>query len=694
MKGLTKSIFIVVAAFAVGLSSQTAWAGRSLIEDGHLYVPRIDIFGFGAYELVFQLQFDQQIQFVLVEANEAALSVQNSGIFDPVTRTIDVDEIELPTGQLYAAQLVLVSEFPEVVFGLADAVLLDDSSVVVADDAGGAGGEQSDSGGGASNDSGGGAAGDAGQGDEAGTGSDSQGDGEENEDAANDQGSDDSNGANGSSDQQALVSMGSDLYAQYCMVCHGTLDQSAKRDATVGRIRAGLLNDAMAYLSSDLAEIELLAIEAALNYVEPDNDASGNGSDSAENGAAEARSDYQNFVDTASQAQVDSWIERHDDGLSVTEQEFTRYIYLSDEIYQNEEHRNLARVCASKAINSVATLNPAIINPADASDGHGIVFAIDLRDYFPNEPEQKWSVISGSRTRQSMSVDQFAYNVHHWQKYGDITDHPDNDVRENMIGLGIEDQEPDIRMAMENAITFGVRYVEAYSYQAVDRNGNSHERQYWRSGDPVYATDTDTEDGYMRFKAQCFAKRDQERPVPLANSVAAQELTWDDDGGKIPPLRGDGLPSHPDICAGGSATGSEAWRSLPNGMIQFYLWGNGNQRINRAASTLIQDPLQREMPERQELGVGQCAYCHVSGTMHRVSDMALAKERGLLSNRGVAEFWSDQIDIDNFYANDTELFKQAIRTIVEGMSDDASLNEELTEFRTVEPCYTISGYAI
>jgi hypothetical protein len=473
---------------------------------------------------------------------------------------------------------------------------------------------------------------------------------------------------------------GAALYAQYCAACHGPLEQSSKRNATLGRIKSGMQAPVMAFLETQLSDIQLQAIEAALFYEEP------TGS------VVNARTPYLDMAVSVRQTQIDEWIDQHRDNLSSTDRSYTRYVYITDEIYQNGNHKNLARVCVSKTINSVATKNLDIINPEDASQGYGIVFAIDLRDYFPDNPENKWAIIAGSRSRISLPVDAFTYNVHDFRRYGDITDHPQNDTNDNMVTLGIQGKDPAIRMAMENAITFGARYVEAYSYLAMDRNGNGHERRYWRSGDPVYATDTDTEDGYNRFKAQCFAKRDEERPMPTQNSIAAQELTWDDNGGTIPSLRGDGLPNHPDVCAGGSATGSEAWRSLPNGLMQFYLWGNGNQRINLAASTLIKDPLQRELKERQELGVGQCAFCHVGGVMRRPSDMAIAKENGLLTNRGVADFWSDQSEIDQFYESDQELFRNAILSIAESMSDDANLNSQLVDFKTVEPCYTISGY--
>ncbi len=123
VKSLLSLAILIVATF-----SQLAHAGRSQIDNNHLWVPRIDVDGFGALELSFRIEFDGEYFFVLEYANETSLSVANSGSFDPIQLTIDIDEIELPGGELYAAQLGLVAQSPIIVFRLTDAVLLSSGS--------------------------------------------------------------------------------------------------------------------------------------------------------------------------------------------------------------------------------------------------------------------------------------------------------------------------------------------------------------------------------------------------------------------------------------------------------------------------------------------------------------------------------------------------------------------------------------
>ncbi len=117
---------ILCLALSFSLYSQPAWAGRSILEDGNLHVPRIDVFGFGAMELNFKLQLDNEYLFVFVleSAIETSLSVENAGVFDPIALTIDVDEIELESGEVYFARLELLQRSDAIAFRVAEAELL------------------------------------------------------------------------------------------------------------------------------------------------------------------------------------------------------------------------------------------------------------------------------------------------------------------------------------------------------------------------------------------------------------------------------------------------------------------------------------------------------------------------------------------------------------------------------------------
>ncbi len=117
-----RKVFLPVLALVLLSISSSALAQRSTLANGYLSIPRIDIDGYGAMELVFRLEFDEQYLFVLEEAVETSSAISNSGVFDPVQRTIDVDEIELPGGKLYSAQLQLMSSEGQFIFSIADVV--------------------------------------------------------------------------------------------------------------------------------------------------------------------------------------------------------------------------------------------------------------------------------------------------------------------------------------------------------------------------------------------------------------------------------------------------------------------------------------------------------------------------------------------------------------------------------------------
>ena len=113
-----------IAILIVTTCTQLAYASRSQLENGYLVVPRIDFDGYGALELTFRLDFDNEWVLILEQATEASLSISNSGVFDPVQFTIDVNEIELDTGALYAVQLKLISQTDYFVFSIAESVHL------------------------------------------------------------------------------------------------------------------------------------------------------------------------------------------------------------------------------------------------------------------------------------------------------------------------------------------------------------------------------------------------------------------------------------------------------------------------------------------------------------------------------------------------------------------------------------------
>ncbi len=123
MTALRRKISLILAVMLL-LTSGAVLAGRSTLSDGYLSVPRIDIDGYGAMELIFRLEFDQQYLLVLEDAIETSSDIANSGVFDPLLGSIEIDEIELPGGKLYSIQLLLMESENSFIFSINDAVHL------------------------------------------------------------------------------------------------------------------------------------------------------------------------------------------------------------------------------------------------------------------------------------------------------------------------------------------------------------------------------------------------------------------------------------------------------------------------------------------------------------------------------------------------------------------------------------------
>ncbi len=109
--------------------SQVAYAQRSYVEDNNLVVPRIDVEGYGALELTFRIGYDGQYLFWLLRADQTSEAIANSGVFNPQDLTIAIDEIELPTGELYSATLQLLSQDPFITFVVIEAEQLNPGQV-------------------------------------------------------------------------------------------------------------------------------------------------------------------------------------------------------------------------------------------------------------------------------------------------------------------------------------------------------------------------------------------------------------------------------------------------------------------------------------------------------------------------------------------------------------------------------------
>jgi hypothetical protein len=105
-------------------ASALAQPGRSFVDDGLLYVPRIDFENFGAMEMVFRLVWEGEYLLELESLEETLSSTSNAGVYNPLERTLELDEVQLETGEVYAVRLLQLDQRSTMAFTVEDAVLL------------------------------------------------------------------------------------------------------------------------------------------------------------------------------------------------------------------------------------------------------------------------------------------------------------------------------------------------------------------------------------------------------------------------------------------------------------------------------------------------------------------------------------------------------------------------------------------
>ncbi len=118
-------LLFVLLTFLLFVAEGQAQSSESVIEDGYLYVPRIDVDGYGALALSFRIVYQNGAYYLDLEsADPAALTVRNSGVFNPDLMTLEIDSIVLENGASYAATLALMEEGEQSLFEIRDAIEL------------------------------------------------------------------------------------------------------------------------------------------------------------------------------------------------------------------------------------------------------------------------------------------------------------------------------------------------------------------------------------------------------------------------------------------------------------------------------------------------------------------------------------------------------------------------------------------
>jgi len=116
IKGLSRLFLLGLVFIGSAVSAST-----STIENNTLIVPRVDIEGYGALQLVFHLSFQGEYFFDLGDATPASESTENAGVFDASVMELELYEIQLETGELYTAKLGLVPDSTDFRFRILEA---------------------------------------------------------------------------------------------------------------------------------------------------------------------------------------------------------------------------------------------------------------------------------------------------------------------------------------------------------------------------------------------------------------------------------------------------------------------------------------------------------------------------------------------------------------------------------------------
>ena len=370
---------------------------------------------------------------------------------------------------------------------------------------------------------------------------------------------------------------------------------------------------------------------------------------------------YKDFTEELTATQVDAWVTADKAKRSGN----IGYAVMPSHFLGKKDDMNLARIGLSKAINSVAMAATEIHNPIDVSEGHGLVFALELDKYWGAEAAQKWSFTAAGRQQRAFSpitpqqalpprafdgskavpFDRLVYNMLHGGMYIALTDMEASGTRQKQK-LGINPQTPPtIRSGVKDAIVKGPRFMRRLELP----NGQG---AYWESFDDFNGRRTD--------------------------------LPWRN--GSLPYRRFDGMY----LDRTWTTVASESWSHMKNGMINYYIWGNANQRRSKAEISFVVDPLN---PKSGSLLNGSCIYCHVGGTQVAPADMWKHAEE---NSRVSKEFWSDQEKITEAYIKDRKIFQDAMTKVVLGISDGTpEYNESVYGFTLEkEPCFFTVGQLI
>ncbi|MDA9951165.1 hypothetical protein N9D31_01195 [Oligoflexaceae bacterium] len=388
--------------------------------------------------------------------------------------------------------------------------------------------------------------------------------------------------------------------------------------------------------------------------------------------------------------QIEKWVDDYKKNVSADEQTFTRYVYIPKGLVKNKNSSNAARVALFKALNSTAFYGDDIVTGKDASDGYGLVFAVDTRSFWGQansaDGPSIWNCIArplsesgqqllseGVISVDAMSVRNFdadrpvsaaqlVYNLLHPNIYNEVIDTPSNQSGLlRMLGISNVDYDSVLAWtAQKQAIVNGPRVSKMIRTQ----DG----RNYWA-----------TQDYFSNYEGEA---------IPYAVGNLIPQIGSNDGWIDLPSIRNDRE------IGGSEFRASEAWVELKNGLISYYIWGNAHQERGRAEKSFVSDP---QNQQNGYLVTGRsCITCHVSGVQRAPSEM-----NRLIRNNEIADeymdaaknFWTSDDVIDRYYDENADRFSAAMKKIVDAVSDaDTSLNDDWVNGAGEEPIKFIIDY--
>lgn len=344
---------------------------------------------------------------------------------------------------------------------------------------------------------------------------------------------------------------------------------------------------------------------------------------------------------------INKWVAAH----KAAKGDGYKYVYVPADVASNADQANILRVAAGKAWNHLSW-KPEIDVPEDASEGTGLVLALNAKKIWDADAETNWGYLAGCTPKRNISVSpaprgdcanfpagepvaipRFVYNATNGGPYANVHKTPPQygSFRAKFKPTSITHVS-----THKEAIVCGPRIT---AYRKVTVNGQ--ELLYSYSSDEFDGRDK----GAIRYKN---APTDKDQRGTGALNAGPND--------------------------GNTAIAAEWWIQMPNGFIYYSIHGEGSQERGKAEFPFAIDPA--NWKQGATLATGRsCITCHAQGIQSAPSDSEFEGKNG----------WTSNADLKVLYDDSRTKFQRGMRALVDGLSDGGQeLNERLIS-GTIEP---------